>query len=334
MKKIKNYIEADLAKKKITRYKYWSIKDENGITITSSEDEAEGRNFGEMLDKIIADNVDAEVQIKYGTNEQSSRQNPPFFIRVNETIEWIEPEEETIQINGVPHKLDKNGNVNINLTSPTPTEDTKTEVVQIDTFRQELDMQLQGIRREHELKEERWKMDMHNKLLEQNIQFKEMLLSDRENKIAEREQQIAIQEAQLEEKQQEIREDVKGYVKQIPNVLGGVVKDWIKNATTKNTPLSGTENETAPKKVVKKQRPVQFSMEQEDTEAVSQEKEIQESEKEENTEVEFIEELHDDIEEFQELEDVEMIEEDNNSESDNTSTTENTNPQNIIEDDL
>lgn len=247
MKRIKNYIEAELAKKKIARYKYWSIKDENGITIVSSEDEVEGRNFGEMLNKIISDNVDAEVQIKYGTNEQSSRQNPPLFIRVNETIEWIEPEEETVQINGVAHKLDKNGNVNINLSNPNQEEKREHGAVQIDTFRQELEMQLQGIRREHELKEERWQMDMHNKLLEQNIKFKEMLLAERETRCKEREEALAVQEAQLTEKEKEISEDVKGYVKQIPNALGGVIKDWIKSGA-KEKPLSGTKKKREPKK--------------------------------------------------------------------------------------
>ena len=79
MKRVKNYITTDLAKKKIARYKFWSIKDENGITITSSDDDKETRSFSDILDKIISDNVDAEVQVKFGTNEQSSRQNNPLF---------------------------------------------------------------------------------------------------------------------------------------------------------------------------------------------------------------------------------------------------------------
>jgi len=261
MKRIKNYIQPDLAKKKIARYKYWSIKDENGITIVSSDDNPDSKSFGEVLDKIIADNVDAEVQIKYGTNEQSSRQNPPFFIQVNETIEWVEPEEDsTVQINGVPHKIDKNGNVNINLTSPTNREEEKHQAVQIDTFRQELDIQLKGIQREHELKEERLQLEMHNKLLEQNIKFKEMLLAERETRCKEREEALAVQQAQLDEKEKEMTEDVKGYVKQIPNALGGVIKDWIKSGA-KEKPLSGTEKE---KKTSKKRRAVNFSIEEDD----------------------------------------------------------------------
>lgn len=279
MKRIKNYIESDLAKKKIARYKYWSIKDENGITIVSSDDSSDGRSFGEVLDKIIADNVDAEVQIKYGTNEQSSRQNPPFFIRVNETIEWVEPEEDnTVQINGVPHKLDKNGNVNINLTSPALREQENTEAVPIDTFRQEMDMQLDGIRREHELKEQRWQMEMHNKLLEQDIKFKEMLLAEREARCKEREEALAVQQAQLDEKEKEISEDVKGYVKQIPNALGGVIKDWIKSGA-KDKPLSGTEKE---KKPPKKRRAVNFSIEDTDTVSQLKDEESFEFEKTEN----------------------------------------------------
>ncbi len=248
MKKIKNYIEAELAKKKIARYKYWTIKDENGITIHSSDDNAEGRSFDEMLDKIITDNVDAEVQIKYGIHEQSARQNPPLFIKINQTIEWIEPEEEeTVQINGVPHKIDKNGNVNINLTTPTP-EQPKTAAIPIDTVRQEMDIQLQGIRKEYQLKEEKWQMDMHNKLLQQNNQFKEMLLTERENRVAEREQALAIQEAQLEEKQKEIQQGVKSYVKQIPNALGGVIKDWFKDKAKKQENNLGTTKQKQEKK--------------------------------------------------------------------------------------
>ena len=110
MKKVKNYIAPDLAKKKLARYQFWSVKDENGIMICSvNENNPDGKTFSEVLDKIIEDNVDAEVQIKYGTNEQSARQNPPFFIKINEDIEWLDPEpEENITLNGVPHKVDKN----------------------------------------------------------------------------------------------------------------------------------------------------------------------------------------------------------------------------------
>lgn len=252
MKRVKNYIAADLAKKKITRYKYWSIKDENGITICSQEDNNEEKlDFGAMLDKIIADNVDVEVQIKYGTNEQSSRHNPPMFVKVNEEIEWIEPEEEdSVTINGVAHKVDKNGNVNINFTqseSQQPYSNPKVEAVQIDTFRQELDMQLEGIKKEYELREEKWQMDMHNKLSEQTIKFKELMLSERESRIADREQQLAIREAEISEKENEIKEDVKGYLKQVPNVLGGLIKTFVKNGVQQED-LGEVEKEEKPRK--------------------------------------------------------------------------------------
>jgi hypothetical protein len=265
MKRVKNYIETELAKKKIARYKYWSIKDENGITIVSSEDNAEGRSFGEMLDKIIADNVDAEVQVKYGTNEQSSRQNPPFFIKVNEEIEWIEPEEdEEVKINGVPHKVDKNGNVNINLTTPKMERPEIETAVPIDMMRSEMESQLQGIRKEYELKEEKWQMDMHNRLMEQDLKFREMLLAERENRVAEREQQLISQESQLQEKKEEITEDVKGYVKHIPAALGGFIKDWIKEgAKSKSGSLSGSKK----RKPTKKRNTPQYSIvEQEEIE--------------------------------------------------------------------
>lgn len=259
MKKVKNYIAPDLAKKKIARYKYWNIKDESGISITSSEDITDGRSFGEVLDAIITDNVDAEVQVKFGTNEQSSRQNAPIFIRVNETIEWVEPEEdETIKINGVPHKMDKNGNVHINLSTPQP----ETSIVDSpnDMMRQEMEIQLEGLRKEGELKEQRYQADLHNKLAEQTLKFKEMMLSDREARITEREQTIAAQEALLEEKQAEMGDQLKGYVKLIPSTLGGVVTEWLKSNpfTKKATGLGATESKSKQKPVTR--NPVQFSI--------------------------------------------------------------------------
>ncbi|GAA4276286.1 hypothetical protein [Aquimarina mytili] len=259
MKKVKNYIAPDLAKKKIARYKYWNIKDESGISITSSEDITDGRSFGEVLDNIIADNVDAEVQVKFGTNEQSSRQNAPIFIRVNETIEWVEPEEEeTIKINGVPHKLDKNGNVNINLSTP----QVETPIIESpnDVIRQEMELQLEGLRKESELKEQRYQADLHNKLAEQTLKFKEMMLSDREARIAEREQDLATKEAILEEKETEMSDQLKGYVKLIPSTLGGVVTEWLKSNPfgTKTTGLGTTENK--PKRIPKPRNPVKFSI--------------------------------------------------------------------------
>ncbi|TSE05432.1 hypothetical protein [Aquimarina algiphila] len=259
MKKVKNYIAPDLAKKKIARYKYWNIKDESGISITSSEDITDGRSFGEVLDSIIADNVDAEVQVKFGTNEQSSRQNAPIFIRVNETIEWVEPEEdETIKINGIPHKMDKNGNVNINLNNP----QAETPIIESpnDIMRQEMEIQLEGLRKESELKEQRYQADLHNKLAEQTLKFKEMMLADREARIAEREQDLATKEAILGEKEAEMGEGLKGYVKLIPSTLGGVVTEWLKGNPfgTKATGLGTTENK--PKRTPKPQNPVQFSI--------------------------------------------------------------------------
>jgi hypothetical protein len=266
MRKVKNYIESDLAKRKIARYRYWSIKDENGITIISSDDNPEGKSFGDFLDKIISDNVDAEVQVKYGTNEQSSRQNPPLFIRINEEIEWIDPieeEPEQVRINGVAHKVDKNGNVNINLATPVQSEsEPKVENGKVDYFRQELEMQLEGIRREHELKEEKMKVDLQNKLFEQTLTFKEMMLKDREVKIAEKEQALAAQEALYEERKKEIQNDLKGYLKQVPTVLGGIVKEFV--LKKESTPVGDIENET--QSAPKERRKVNFTIEEEPSE--------------------------------------------------------------------
>jgi hypothetical protein len=260
MKKIKNYIQTDLAKKKITRYKYWSIKDENGISIVSSEDNDEGQSFGDLLDKIIADNVDAEIQVKYGTNEQSSRQNPPLFIRINEEIEWVDPitdEPDTVTLNGVAHQVDKNGNVNINLASPT-VEQPKIETANVDYFRQEMEMQLNGLRQESALKEEKMKVDLQNKLFEQTLTFKDMMLKDREAKILEREQALAAQEALMESKQNDIQSDLKGYLKQVPNVLGGLIKEFIKNDPK---PIGNIKKEV--EKSERKRKKVNFSIEPE-----------------------------------------------------------------------
>ena len=269
MRKVKNYIESDLAKRKITRYKYWSIKDENGITIVSSDDNPEGKSFSELLDKIISDNVDVEVQVKYGTNEQSSRQNPPMFVRINQDIEWIDPveeEPEEVRINGVAHKVDKNGNVNINLATPVQSEsEPKVETANIDYFRQEMEMQLSGIRREHELKEEKMKVDLQNKLFEQTLTFKEMMLKDREAKILEKEQALAAQEALYEQRKQEIQSDLKGYLKQVPTVLGGLLKEFILKKD--DLPVGEAKSEEPKTEESKPRRKVNFTIEEEPEEA-------------------------------------------------------------------
>ncbi len=256
MKKVKNYVDQELAKKKVARYKYWSIKDETGVTITSSEDAQDGRSFADLLDKIIGDNVDAEIQVKFGTNEQSSRQNTPIFIRINETIEWIEPEEdETIKINGVPHKLDKTGNVNINLQPPNV--ETPTIEMPNDGFRQEFEMQLEGLRKENELIQQRSQQELHNRLAEQTLKFKEMMLEERESRIREREESLTQQESIFEEKQREMKDTIKGYAKHVPSVLGGLVKDWLK--PSKVSIVESSLGET--KKPRKERTPVSFEIE-------------------------------------------------------------------------
>ena len=274
MRKVENYIDSELAKKKIARYRFWSIKDENGITIVSSDDNPEGKSFGDYLDKIIHDNVDAEVQVKYGTTEQSSRQNPPFFIKINQEIEWIDPveeEPEQVTINGVKHKVDKNGHVNINLAT-SRIEEPKVEPANYDFIRQEMDMQLEGLRREHEMREEKMKVDLQNKLFEQTLSFKEMMLKEREAKIAEREQALAAQEAILEEKEKEVREDVKGYIKHVPSVLGGFIKDFLKG-NDKSELLGKTEQ--LDEKPQRERKEVEFEIEVEPEETESDEQEIQ-----------------------------------------------------------
>ena len=258
MKRVKNYIDTELAKKKLARYKYWSVKDENGITIQSVDDNnTDDKTFAEVLDKIIADNVDAEVQIKYGTNEQSARQNPPFFIRVNEQIEWIEPEpDDMVKINGVPHPIDKNGNVNINLTTR---QEPIAEQAEIITTKDELEIRLDGLRRENELKQEGLVQDMHNKLAEQSLKFKEMLLAEKETRLNEREQAVVVAEQSLGEQQREIQSDLKGYLREVPSAIGGLVKDWIRDTRTKKEKgLGGTEKDE--EKKPRKRNKVKFSV--------------------------------------------------------------------------
>lgn len=288
MKKFKNYIEIELAKKKIARYKYWSVKDENGITISSSDEESEdNKNFSELLDKIIADNVDAEVQVKYGTNEASSRNNPPFFIKINEDIEWIEPEEETVNINGKPHKVDKNGNVNISFSAPDypRVEEPKVETARIDYVRQEMDMQLAGLRREYELKEEKWNAEMQTKMAEQMLKFQEMMLTDREKRIAEREAILQQKEAEIFEKEQEIKGDLKGYLKQVPSALGSVLKELIAKDTSEKS-LGKTEKKGRKRL---ERRKVNYSIETDDDDDEFEEEDLEELEEteEEKYEREF-----------------------------------------------
>jgi len=311
MKKVKNYIDADLAKKKIARYKYWSVKDEAGITIcTSEENNPDQKSFEDTLKKIMKDNVDAEIQVRYGTSDQSSRQNPPLFIKINEKIEWVEPAEDTVSINGINHPVDKNGNVNINLTSPKVHEQPQVEkAVPIDTFRQEIDIRLDGIRREYEIKEEKWKIEMQNKLMEQTLQFREMMLADRENRLREREQNITNQEQKLVEKENEIKGDVVGYLKQVPKALGTIIKEFTK---TKKDGL-GKSKEEKPQPVRKAaeftieedELPIeeeQFSVAEIDKEIAKFEQEQAERFQEEGEEeTEFIEDEHyQETEEFEE----------------------------------
>lgn len=303
MKKVKNYIEPGLAKKKIARYKYWSIKDESGITIcTSEENNPDKKSFAEVLRQIMKDNVDVEVQIRYGTSDQSSRQNPPLFIKINEQIEWVEPEEETVSINGIPHQVDKNGNVNINLTTPKVQEQPRVEkAVPIDTLRQEIDMRVHGLRREYEIKEEKWKIEMQNKLMEQTIKFRELMLVDREAQLSAREQKITEKENNLDEKQKEMQGDVVGYLKQVPRALGAIIKEFTKSD---NDSLGKTKEEK-PKPV---RKPAEFTIE-DDEEPIADEvftdeqidEEIAKYEQEENlSENEVIEEQEQITEEIDE----------------------------------
>ncbi len=257
MKKTKNYLLPELAKTKISRYRYWNIKDEHGITITSSDDVDEDTTFDATLDNIINQNVDAEVQVRFGINEPSSRHNPPYFIRINQEVEWVDPEEsETVSINGVSYPADKNGNVNINLKSPMADQANNIQrpIIEQESaaqLRLEMDMQLQGLRREQELKDEkhqliqqlkderlqmtqelkdqRHSMEMQQALAQQKLEIKEMLLDQRETAIAEKEQNLAIKEQELDEKEEEITKDLKGYLKHVPNALGGVIKDFFKD---------------------------------------------------------------------------------------------------------
>jgi len=314
MKKTKNYIDIELAKKKIARYKYWSVKDENGITISSSDEENEdNKSFSDLLDRIINDNVDAEIQVKYGTNEASSRNNPPFFIKINEDIEWIEPEEETVTINGKQHKVDKNGNVNINLSTPEviQPQQPKIETAQIDTVRQEMEIRLNGLQEQHQLNQDKMALDTQNKLAEQMLKFKEMMLSDRESRITEREVILQQKEVELFDKENEMQGDLKGYLKQVPSALGSVIKELITD--DKKDKSLGKANEKEEKVSERKERKkVSFSISNDDEfDDEELEEEIKRYQELENQEQETEQEKYE--REFQEL----LIEEQNKKENNN-----------------
>lgn len=261
MKKTKNYIDSELAKRKITRYKFWAIKDEGGITIATSEDD-KSQSFTEHLDDLIEQNVDAEVQIKFGVNEQSARQNNPIFIKINDSIEWVEPEDEEVKINGIPHKVDRNGNVNINLT----TDQSKSDPVEIiNNNSMDFDIQLKGLKNEFQLRDEKREIEMNNKLYEQTLKFKEMLLAERESRVTEREQQISQIESELETKEQDLQGNVKGVLKHIPSALGGILKDYLAiDSPIKSLGNVDEENEIATPR--KPQTKVQFTINNEEDE--------------------------------------------------------------------
>jgi hypothetical protein len=313
MKKVKTYIDPDLAKKKIARYKYWSVKDETGVTIcTSDENNPDNKSFADILKQVNKDNIDAEIQVRYGTSEPSARQNPPIFIKINEEIEWVEPEEETVSINGVPHPVDKNGNVNINFRTPATNPLQTEKAVPIDTIRQELEIQLEGIRREHALKEEKWAIDVQNKLMEQTLKFREMMLAERESRLLEREQTISQEENHISKKKQEIQSDVASYLKQVPSALGAIIKEFStskKSGLGKSTEKPRKERKAADFTIEDEETPIQEEesvevsqeeIEQEITKYEEQEQQEQEHTFENSNTIEEPEHENNDIE-FEEL---------------------------------
>ena len=85
MSEEKYYITIERAKVQIPRYKFWTIRDQQGIIIYRS-DEVDDRSFSEMLDQVIKENVDPEISFKFGTTDNSARHNTPYFIKLNDDI--------------------------------------------------------------------------------------------------------------------------------------------------------------------------------------------------------------------------------------------------------
>lgn len=277
MKQVKKYLAPDVAKRKVSRFPFWAIKDENGVVICSaSQNNPEKKSFDEILEQIIDEGIDAEIQVRYGSNEQSSRNNPPFFVKVNDEIEWVNPtQDEKVNLNGLPQKTDKNGNVNINLSTPSQEHPTSPP-----NWRDEMDFQLKGLRQEYELKNEQTKLEMQNKILEQTIQFKNMLLEQKENELKQREEDLDEREAEIEDRISEIQDNLKGYFKEIPSALAGLFRDFIKKDSDNETGLSGTEDE--PKK---KRTPVKFRIRKEE-EQEEYEDEYEDEIEDDNSEIE------------------------------------------------
>ena len=264
MKKVKNYIDPEQAKKKLQRYNYWSIKDENGILICSSnENNPDGRSFSEILDKILEDNVDAEIQIRVGPNEHSSRQNHPFFIRVNENIQWVDPEEsQGVSVNGVRQLPDRSGRLNINL--QTGDENQKIErAEEYFNVKDLMESRLDGLREENRINEQRLLQEMQNKLSEQNLRFQEMLIQKREEELSKKAQQLEERQAELQKREQQIQQELKSYLKQVPNVLGSLLKQWFQKESPKDLQGANLENDSST--TPPKQNPVDYTVLDEDS---------------------------------------------------------------------
>ncbi len=321
MKQVKNYLDPDVAKRKIARFQFWSIKDESGVIICSATQNNPGKkSFDEMLEQIVEEDIDAEVQIRYGSNEQSSRNNPPFFIKINDNIEWINPEpDEKVTVNGIPQKPNRNSNVNINLSTP------KAEQPETPDWRNEMEIQLKGLRQEYELKNEQTRLEMQNKILEQTMQFKNMLLEQKENELRQREAGLDEREAELEERITEIQDNLKGYFKEIPSALAGLFRDFIKKDGEKENGLGGTSGE--PKNEgAKKRTPVEFRIKQEKdgNGDIKEEQEANGDENKDKNENDFDEdEIEAEIAKYEAMEENELSTEHNNPDAGNEENKEN-----------
>ena len=261
MKKVKNYITAEMAKKKISKYAFWSIRDQAGIVICDSNREDNKKSFDELIDESFENQVDKEISIKYGTTDNSARHNPPTFIKITEDVEWIDPEPDAeVSINGVPHKLDKNGNVNINLKSDNPT----IEQIPTDYLREEFDVKLAGLRQESENKEQQIRMEMQNQNELQTIRFREMMVEEKEASILEREQQLEEREEIMKHREDEMAETLTGYMSVGTKALGGLITKWISG--NKSEGLGGTKNEEQQKQPPREETKFDFTIREEDEE--------------------------------------------------------------------
>ena len=188
MKRIKNYISVDLAKRKVGRYKYWEIRDQDQGIIYRSDDV--DKSFEELLDEIVESNADHEVSVKFGTSDGAARHRSLLFIKINEDVDYVDPpQREVVTIGGVPYPIDQNGKVDY---KPPVSEVQQAEHIPLNGFREELQSQLGALQQQNEIDRKQSDFELQMKLEEQRMEFKSMLMDNEMKKLEERERNVLL----------------------------------------------------------------------------------------------------------------------------------------------